>query len=123
MSPLEVNLNGKTFRVVRNDGMGAEVTTDTIFHFRQESPVAHGTCTVYADYSGGKVRTGKLVGILSADRTTMHHTYLQMNLDGVCHSGESTDEVRITERGKIQLIDSWEWKSRKGKGLCIMEEV
>jgi hypothetical protein len=113
------NFDNKTFRVVRNDGPDAEVTTETVFHFHQHE--SDGVVIIHADYFGGRVRYGKLVGVLKGD--TMRHSYVQMNLNGEFHSGESTDEVRFTPEGKIQLIDSWQWTTREGKGLCIMEEV
>lgn len=41
------DFQGKTFRVVRNDGPGAEVNEHTVLHFQQEGDVVH------ADYLGG----------------------------------------------------------------------
>jgi hypothetical protein len=116
---MNIDFEGKTFRVVRNDGPDAEVTTETIFHFRRRE--SDGINIVHADYFGGQVRYGKLLGILEGSQ--MRHSYLQVNLKGEFHSGQSTDEVRLTPEGKIQLIDSWQWKSREGKGLCILEEA
>jgi hypothetical protein len=114
-----MDFNNKTFRVIRNDGPDAEVTTDTVFHFRQQE--CDGQTIVHADYSGGSVVFGKLLGLLEGN--TMRHSYVQLNRKGEFHRGQSTDEVRITPAGKIQLIDSWKWETRDGSGICIMEEI
>ena len=108
-------LDGKTFRVVRNDGPGVEVNEATIFHYRQTGDIVH------ADYSGGGVRAGKLVGVLEG--VTIRHGYVQVNHAGEIHSGRSTVEVQRTAAGKLRLVDSWEWESKAGRGLCILEET
>ena len=106
--------DGKTFRVVRNDGPGAEVNEATVFYYRQMGNI------VLADYTGGGVRAGKLVGVLEGD--TIRHGYVQVNHAGEIHSGHSTVEVQRTAVGKLRLVDSWEWESKAGRGLCILEE-
>lgn len=109
------DFNNKTFKVIRNDGPGAEVTTETVFRFRQQGNIVH------ADYEGGLVRYGKLLGVLDGDK--LNHRYIQVNLNGEFNSGHASDEVKLTPQGKIQLIDSWQWESQAGQGFCIMEEV
>lgn len=113
------NFHNKTFRVVRNDGTGAEVTTETAFHFTQRR--MEGRDIVEASYFGGGVLWGRLIGVLEGDR--MRHAYVQVNHEGKFSSGESTDEVSLLPNGKIQLIDRWQWKTRDGHGVCIFEEV
>lgn len=114
MSERPFNLDGKSFCVTRNDGPGAAVTTETRFHFRQEGDV------IVAEYAGGGVRLGRLVGLL--DGATMRHRYVQVNSAGELQSGQSSDELRWLPDGRIQLIDSWQWESQAGRGFCIMEE-
>lgn len=116
---MPINFHNKTFKVIRNDGPGAEVTPETVFHFRQME--ADGVTLLHADYFGGEVRYGKLLGVLKDGH--LRHSYVQVNLKGEFSSGQSTDEIRILASGKIQLIDSWEWKTREGRGLCVMEEI
>ena len=112
---MKFNFEGKTFRVLRNDGPGADVTLETRFHFRQQGSIVH------ADYSGGRIKVGKLLGLLEG--STMRHHYIQINHGDEFHSGHSTDEIRLTPEGKIQLIDRWQWESKQGSGICILEEV
>lgn len=116
---MALNFHNKTFKVVRNDGPGAEVNLETVFHFRQME--SEGVTILHADYFGGEVRYGKLLGLLEDGR--IRHSYIQVNLQGGFSSGQSTDEIRILPNGKIQLIDSWEWKTREGRGQCVMEEI
>lgn len=113
------HFHNKTFRVVRNDGPSAEVTTETTFHFTQRNE--EGIQIVEASYSGGGVLWGRLIGTLEGDR--MRHAYVQINHQGKFSSGESTDEISLLQSGKIQLIDRWQWKTREGQGVCIFEEV
>lgn len=80
---MSYDFNNKTFRIVRNDGPAAEVTPETIFRFYQIGDIVH------ADYWGGGVRYGKLIGLLEGD--TMRHSYTQINDAGEFHSGHSTD--------------------------------
>ena len=112
---MKFNLEGKTFRVLRNDGPGADVTTDTRFHFHQQGDIVH------AEYSGGRVKLGKLLGLLEGG--VMRHHYLQINDRNEFHSGRSNDEIRLTAQGKIQLVDTWKWESKQGSGVCILEEI
>lgn len=108
------SFHNKTFRVLRNDGPGAEVNENTVFHFRQMDDVVH------ADYFGGKVKMGKLIGLLEGDR--IRFRYVQVNENGEFHAGHSVDRIETTADGKIRLIDEWEWETKTGKGFCILEE-
>ncbi len=108
------DLDRKTFRIVANDGPGAEVNEETIFHFRQSADVAH------ADYFGGGVHVGKLLGIISG--ATMVHRYIQVNQRGEVQSGRSTVVIERMPNGKLRLIDSWTWEDGRGSGHCIFEE-
>lgn len=112
---VSLDLDNKTFRVVRNDGPGAEVDEDTVFCFRQDGSL------VYADYSGGGVRLGRLVGVREANQ--MRHAYAQVNQEGQLSTGQGRDELSRTEDGKIRIVDSWEWESQEGRGECIFEEI
>lgn len=116
---MRFNLHNKTFRVVRNDGPGAEVTTDTVFRFTQRAVA--GKEIVEAEYSGGGVLAGRMLGVIEG--TQMRHSYVQVNHAGSFSSGESTDEISSLPNGKLQLIDRWQWKTREGSGVCIFEEV
>ena len=73
--------DNKIFRVVRNDGPGAEVTTETVFHFHQHDDIIH------VDYWGGGVRWGQMLGLVTGDQ--IRHRYIQINTAGEFHAGHS----------------------------------
>jgi GNAT superfamily N-acetyltransferase len=109
------DFHDKLFKVVQNDGMDAEVNTDTTFHFFQHKEL------VFAEYKGGKVKKGEIFGII--ENSTIRFYYHQENLSGERNQGSSFDEIIFLEDCRIQLIDRWEWKTKPGEGLCILEEV
>jgi hypothetical protein len=115
MMGVAFDLDGKTFRVVANDGPGAEVNEETIFHFRQEGEIAH------ADYFGGGVRVGKLLAVVNG--ATMAHRCVQVNRRGEFQSGRSTVAIELTPGGTLRLIDAWTWEDGRGNGRCIFEEL
>ena len=104
----------KQFNVIKNDGVDVEVTTDTIFNFYQNEAL------IYAEYKGGKVKYGEILGLIENDRVYFY--YNQTNLEGAKNQGSSIDEIKVLENNKLQLIDRWEWKNKTGQGLCILEE-
>jgi GNAT superfamily N-acetyltransferase len=109
------NFHKKQFKVVVNDGVDVEVTTETIFHFYQNEAL------IYAEYKGGKVKYGEIFGFIEND--TVRFYYSQTNLEGGKNQGSSKDEIKILPNKKLQLLDKWEWKNKGGQGLCIMEEI
>jgi hypothetical protein len=109
------NFHKKHFKVVVNDGVDVEVTTQTVFDFYQNEVL------VYAEYKGGKVKYGEIFGLI--ENETVQFYYSQTNLEGGKNQGGSTDEIKVLESGKLQLIDRWEWKNKSGQGFCIMEEI
>ncbi len=110
----QYNFHKKQFKVIKNDGDDAEVTTETIFHFFQNGEL------IYAEYKGGKVKYGEIFGLIEKD--TIHFYYSQININGGKNKGSSIDEIKILENKKLQLTDVWKWKNKNGHGLCIMEE-
>ena len=108
------NFHKKQFNVILNDGVDVEVNTETIFNFYQNGEL------IYAEYKGGKVKYGEIFGLVEHDSVQFY--YSQVNFEDGKNMGSSKDEIKLLANNKIQLIDSWEWKSKPGKGLCIMEE-
>lgn len=91
------------------------VNHDTIFSFRQ-----HGTL-VSAEYSGGKIAKGHLVGNLIETKLTF--AYCQVQTDGTLDYGKSLAELEIKE-GKLRLIEKFEWGSRPGEtGTNVFETI
>lgn len=93
------------------------VNQDTIFSFQQE-----GTLVV-ADYAGGQIAQGFLVGQLSEEGHCLVFTYCQIQTDGTLDNGKSTADI-LFENGKLRLVEHFEWTSRPGeKGVNVFEEI
>jgi GNAT superfamily N-acetyltransferase len=105
----------KRFNVVKNDGVDVEVNEETVFNFYQNGEL------VYAEYTGGKIKYGEIFGLI--ENETIYFYYSQVNITGEKNQGSSKDEIRTLENGKLQLIDKWQWKTKSGQGLCILEEI
>lgn len=93
------------------------VNHETIFLFSQKNDL------VLAEYAGGKIRQGFLVGQLSAENQ-LTFSYCQMQTDGTLDNGVSICELSKNENGKITLTENFEWKSRPGEfGTNIFQEI
>ena len=109
-----VSLNGKQMRVVSTAEAGV-VNADTLFVFTQEGPV------VSAQYSGGKVRLGYLVGTVASG--TLQFRYAQIDTEGRLDGGFSTCEISSTPDVSIRLLERFQWESREGSGTNVFEEI
>ena len=110
-----LSLEGRTFRVVRNDGDTPETSEGTLVRFSQTGNL------VEAAWSGGLVRIARLVGVLEGAR--IRHAYVVVNDRDEVRSGQGTIEVEVRDGGKLRLVESWDWTDPPGRGLCTMEEV
>jgi hypothetical protein len=109
-----INLNNIKMNVIETSENGV-VNRQTIFSFNQEQDL------VYANYSGGKIAKGYLVGNLKGDK--LEFTYCQVQVNGILDNGKSTAELTI-HNGKMRLIEHFEWASRPGQlGVNIFEEL
>jgi hypothetical protein len=112
----ELSLDKVKMNVVKTAQTGV-VNHETIFHFSQDGD------RVFAEYQGGKIQRGFLVGKLTADNR-LAFTYCQMQKDGKLDNGVSDCELAKNEDGKLVLIERFEWKSRPGEfGTNIFQEM
>jgi hypothetical protein len=112
-SPVE-SLDGLQMRAVATaDGGG--VSSDTLFTFVQDGN------TVSAEYAGGTVRLGHLVGTLAAGRVSFR--YVQIDRTGRVDSGRSICDIRLLPDDRIQLSEHFQWESRAGSGTNVLEEI
>jgi hypothetical protein len=92
------------------------VNKDTLFSFMQEGNV------VQAEYAGGKIKKGFLIGQVAAQ--VLKFSYCQLQTDGVLDNGVSSCEISVSDTGKIRLIEHFEWKTRPGeRGVNVFEEI
>jgi len=84
------------------------IGVDTLFRFRQSGE------RVWADYAGGRVAAGYLVGI--ARGAELAFRYCQMGHDGTLDGGHSTCRLERLDDGRMQIRERFQWESRPGAG-------
>ncbi|WP_298793140.1 hypothetical protein [uncultured Allomuricauda sp.] len=110
-----ISLNNIRMNVVQTSANGV-VNEQTIFNFSQIENV------VQANYSGGRITKGFLVGKIHG--TILEFSYCQLQTDGQLDYGFSTSELSLNANGKIRLVENFEWKSRDGQsGVNIFQEL
>lgn len=111
-----INYHDKTFKPVSNTENG-ETSAETLFHYIQKGNV------LTASYSGGKIKSGHLIGIV-AENGTIDMRYHQVNDQGELMTGICSSVPEILPNGKIRLHETWQWTS--GDLTCgnsIIEEI
>jgi hypothetical protein len=108
-----VSMEGRVLVGVSNVGDG-EVGSDTVFRFHQVDDV------VWAEYQGGDIRRGFLVG--TSDGATLEFRYAHLGIDGRTASGRSVDSIEVLDGGRVRLNERWAWDSREGSGESVLEE-
>ena len=109
-----ISLDGIRMHVVSTANVGV-VNAETLFTFTQEGSV------VSARYSGGEVRLGYLVGVISSEGFRFRYT--QLDVEGRLDGGYSTCEISRTHDGRIRLVEHFQWESREGSGTNVFEEL
>ncbi|APX96281.1 hypothetical protein [Natronorubrum daqingense] len=110
----DLSLDGRTLAGVANDDAG-EVGADTVFHFEQTGD------RLYANYSGGNIVDGHLVGTFDGEQWDVRYT--QLHADGETATGHSVGDVELLEDGRVRVEDEWEWESKTGEGESVHEEI
>ena len=68
---------------------------------------------VWADYAGGAVRKGHLLGTVSADGG-LAFTYHHMRSDGARMTGECRSTLTVLDDGRYRLDEEWRWTCGDG---------
>lgn len=111
-----INYNGRTFTSVSNSDNG-EVSDKTIFYYKQEKNI------VWAEYSGGEIVKGYLLGTASIDGK-LEFCYQHINAKNQFRTGTCNSVPQILSDGRIRLMEDWEWTNGdKSKGSSIIEEI
>jgi len=76
---------------------------------------------VWAEYAGGDVVRGRLVGTREGDR--LDFRYVQLGHDGTTSSGHCVSTVLELPDGRVRLEEAWEWESRAGHGVSVVEQI
>ncbi|WP_210587360.1 hypothetical protein [Streptomyces sp. GESEQ-35] len=77
--------------------------------------------TIWAEYAGGDVVRGHLVGTRDGDR--LDFRYVQLKQDGTTSSGRCVSTVVELPDGRVRLDETWEWESQPGSGTSVVEQV
>lgn len=109
-----VPLDGKVFAGVSNAETG-QVGTSTRFRYHQDAE------TIWAEYEGGEIRRGYLVGTRAEDR--LEFRYVHLGADGTTASGVCESRIVMLDDGRIRFEESWAWESRPETGTSIVEEL
>lgn len=112
-APRAPSLDGRTLAPVADQAPG-QVGTGTRFAYHERDGV------VWADYAGGDVARGHLVGTRAGDR--LDFRYVQLRTDGTTASGHCVSEVTALPDGRLRLTETWEWESGPGRGTSVVEE-
>ncbi len=108
------SLDGRVLAGVSNTGDG-DVDGATVFRYHQSDGV------VWADYAGGAVRRGYLVGTRRGDR--LDFRYVHLDTGDATASGHCTSRVEVLADGRVRLHETWRWESRDGAGHSVVEEL
>jgi len=112
---MNISLNKIKMTVIKTSENGV-VNKDTIFAFTQTEDL------VTAEYAGGQIKKGFLVGNISERK--LKFSYCQIQNDGKFDNGISSCELFRNDKGKIRLTEHFEWKSRPGEmGINVFEEL
>ena len=114
VSSVVPSMDGRTVVGVRNSASG-EVGGDTVFHYHEADGV------VWAEYGGGAVVRGHLVGTRTGD--DLDFRYVHLSTAGATASGHCTARLELLPDGRIRSHETWEWESREGAGTSVVEEL
>lgn len=93
-----------------------EVDNRTVFSYHQNKNI------LWADYSGGEVIKGSLIGTV-AKNGELDFYYQHMNIQGQVKVGKCHSVPTILDNGKIELYEEWQWlNGDKSKGSSIITE-
>jgi hypothetical protein len=108
------SLDGLFFAPVSDQAPG-QVGTRTRFAYHEKDG------EIWADYAGGDVVRGHLVGTREGDR--LDFRYVQLRTDGTTASGHCVSTVEELADGRLRLAETWEWESAPGRGTSVVEQV
>ncbi|MGW3989289.1 hypothetical protein [Streptomyces sp. NPDC004830] len=108
------SLDGLVLAPVTDQASG-QVGTRTRFRYHERDG------EIWADYAGGDVVRGHLVGIREGDR--LDFRYVQLRRDGTTASGHCVSTVVELPDGRVRLEETWEWESAPGSGTSVVEQL
>ncbi len=111
-----INYNGRTFRSFSNTAEG-EVDARTTFRYRQMGNI------VWAEYAGGRIRLGQLLGLILPDGK-LELRYQHVNETGELMTGLCLSTPEVLPDGRLRLHEAWQWTcGERVSGESIVEEI
>lgn len=115
ISNSKINYNGKIF-IPKVNSENGEADEETIFQYHQSSNI------LWAEYSGGEVIRGHLIGTVS-DNGILNFHYQHINEKGQIRIGQCRSTPHVLENGKLELHEKWQWlNGDKSVGSSILIE-
>ncbi|MEU7006034.1 hypothetical protein [Streptomyces sp. NPDC046332] len=108
------SLDGLVLAPVADQAPG-QVGTRTRFTYHEEDG------RIWAEYAGGDVVRGNIVGTRAGDR--LDFRYVQLKQDGTTSSGHCVSTVVELPDGRVRLEESWAWESQEGSGTSVVEQL
>ncbi|WP_406727999.1 hypothetical protein WJ438_29990 [Streptomyces sp. GD-15H] len=108
------SLDGLVLAPVADQAPG-QVGTRTRFAYHEQDGA------IRAEYAGGDVVRGYLVGTREEDR--LDFRYVQLKRDGSTSSGHCVSTVVELPDGRLRLEENWEWESQPGSGTSVVEQL
>lgn len=110
------NLDGRTFCPVQNSASGT-VTDATKFRFQQTGE------NITADYEGGEIETGHIVGKFTTPDTA-ELIYHCLTNAGEMKAGQAQARFAINDAGSLTIDMQWQWlNGDKSAGTSHYEEI
>ena len=107
-------LDGVQMRAVDAESEGL-ISSETLFTFAENDTL------VSAQYAGGRIALGYLIGRRNAERIDFQ--YVQADQSGRIDTGRSTCDVVVLAGGRLRLVEHFTWESREGRGTNVLEQV
>ncbi|MFG2130399.1 hypothetical protein ACGFNV_21655 [Streptomyces sp. NPDC048751] len=108
------SLDGLVLAPVADQAPG-QVGTRTRFTYHEKDG------EIWAEYTGGDVVRGRLVGTRVGDE--LDFRYVQLKQDGTTSAGHCVSTVVELPDGRVRLEETWEWESQPGRGTSVVEQV
>ncbi|MFD3502147.1 hypothetical protein ACFWWT_10380 [Streptomyces sp. NPDC058676] len=108
------SLDGLVLAPVADQAPG-QVGTRTRFVYHEKDG------EIWAEYAGGDVVRGYLVGTREGD--SLDFRYVQLKKDGTTSSGHCVSAVVELSDGRVRLEETWEWESQPGSGTSVVEQL
>lgn len=114
---MSYNFNNKQFKLVSNSSEGSS-DEETIFDYKQNNDI------ITADYSGGKIRYGKIIAKLLPLDDKLEMLYQCITIDGELKAGKAMAKIDLNKSGKILLSLNWQWMGdSQASGTSVYVEI